>query len=187
MRRVIACRCSCRVDIRGSGDSDGVLLDEYTEVELRDGCDAIAFVAGMVWCTGKVGVIGKSWGGFNGLQLAALNPPALGAVVSVCSTDDRYADGVGIACVAPHDAQRTFHVTRACCAPDIHTMGGCQLAEHHQWASVMLAYNARPCDPSLRPDDWREVWAERVQTAGFWLSKWLQQPHRSAFWCVRAV
>ena len=54
----------------------------------------IAWLASRPWCNGRVGMIGKSWGGFNGLQIAAMRPPALGCVVSVCSTDDRYADDV---------------------------------------------------------------------------------------------
>jgi len=58
-----------RVDLRGSGDSDGVLTDEYTQQELDDGCDVIAWLAAQPWCSGKVGMIGISWGGFNGLQI----------------------------------------------------------------------------------------------------------------------
>src|SRR6266508_5585894 len=114
---------SVRVDIRGSGDSDGILEDEYLPQELEDGVNVIAWLAEQSWCTGDAGMIGLSWGGFNGLQVAALRPPALRAVVSVCSTDDRYAD-------------------------DVHYMGGCVLASDMlAWAATMLAYNARPPDP----------------------------------------
>jgi len=34
-----------RVDLRGCGDSEGVMLDEYTEQELSDGCAVIAWIA----------------------------------------------------------------------------------------------------------------------------------------------
>jgi uncharacterized protein len=85
---------SVRVDLRGSGDSEGVLLDEYTAVELADGVDVIGWLAAQPWCSGRVGMFGISWGGFNSLQIAALRPPALEAIVTVCSTDDRYADDV---------------------------------------------------------------------------------------------
>ncbi|WP_308366560.1 MULTISPECIES: CocE/NonD family hydrolase [unclassified Microbulbifer] len=81
-----------RVDIRGSGDSEGVLEDEYLQQELDDGVEILRWIARQPWCDGKVGMIGISWGGFNGLQIAALRPPELKAVVSVASTDDRYAD-----------------------------------------------------------------------------------------------
>ncbi len=61
-----------RVDLRGSGDSEGVLEGEYLQQELDDGVDVIAWLASQPWCNGRVGMIGKSWGGFNGLQIAAL-------------------------------------------------------------------------------------------------------------------
>ena len=80
---------SVRVDLRGSGDSDGILEDEYLPREQEDGVEVIRWLAAQPWCTGAVGMIGKSWGGFNSLQIAAHAPPELQAVVSVCSTDDR--------------------------------------------------------------------------------------------------
>ena len=66
-----------RLDIRGSGDSDGVLMDEYTAQEQADICEAIAWLAEQPWCSGTVGMIGISWGGYACLQVAALRPPAL--------------------------------------------------------------------------------------------------------------
>ena len=66
-----------RVDIRGSGESEGILHDEYSEIEQQDGCDLIAWIATQDWCDGQVATIGISWGGFNGLQIAARQPPAL--------------------------------------------------------------------------------------------------------------
>ena len=71
-----------RVDQRGSGDSDGIILDEYTEQEHDDALEVLDWLAAQPWCTGKVGIIGKSWGGFNGLQIAARRPPALAGVIS---------------------------------------------------------------------------------------------------------
>src|SRR6478735_4126731 len=85
---------SIRVDMRGSGDSDGILYDEYLKQEQDDALEALQWIAAQPWCTGKVGIIGISWGGFNGLQIAARRPPELGAVITVCSTDDRYNDDV---------------------------------------------------------------------------------------------
>jgi len=81
-----------RVDMRGSGDSDGILLDEYLPRELDDGCEVIAWLARQPWCNGAVGMMGNSWGGFNALQVAALRPESLKALITSCSTDDRYAD-----------------------------------------------------------------------------------------------
>ena len=122
-----------RVDIRGSGDSEGVLEDEYLPTELDDGVAVIDWISRQPWCDGNVGMIGISWGGFNGLQIAALQPPALKAVVTVCSTDDRYAD-------------------------DVHHMGGCLLGDNLSWASTMFAYNSLPPDPAVVGEGWREMW-----------------------------
>ena len=127
-----------RVDMRGTGESDGLMLDEYAKQEQDDALEVIAWIARQPWCTGAVGMIGISWGGFNGLQVAARRPPALKAVITLCSTDDRYAD-------------------------DIHFMGGCLLNDNLSWASTMLAYTSRPPDPALVGERWRDMWLERLE------------------------
>src|SRR5260370_39701784 len=98
-----------RVDMRGSGESDGLLHDEYLLQEQDDALEGIAWLAGQAWCSGAVGMIGISWGGFNGLQIAARRPPALKAIITVASTDDR-------------------------CADECHYMGGALLREKLTWA-----------------------------------------------------
>jgi protein-disulfide isomerase len=65
----IAC---VRVDSRGAGNSSGVLDDEYSAQQQRDACDAVEWAARQPWCTGSVGLMGCSWGGFIALQAAAL-------------------------------------------------------------------------------------------------------------------
>ncbi|MFO1050225.1 MAG: CocE/NonD family hydrolase [Geminicoccaceae bacterium] len=146
-----------RVDMRGSGESEGVLLDEYLRQEQDDALEVIAWIAAQPWCTGKVGMMGKSWGGFNGLQVAARRPPALKAVISMYSTDDRYAD-------------------------DIHTMGGCQLAEHPNWSFVMFPLNARPPDPLLVGPGWEAMWRQRLEAVRPWIIGWLHHQRRDEFW-----
>jgi uncharacterized protein len=146
-----------RVDLRGSGDSGGVLEDEYLQQELDDGVEVIRWLGEQPWCNGDVGMIGISWGGFNGLQIAALRPPQLKAVVSVCSTDDRYAD-------------------------DVHHMGGCLLGDNLSWASTMFAYNSLPPDPEVAGAQWREMWFRRLEGSGLWLEKWLHHQRRDAYW-----
>jgi putative CocE/NonD family hydrolase len=149
---------SVRVDLRGSGDSEGILLDEYLPQEQEDGVDVIRWLAEQPWCTGAVGMIGKSWGGFNGLQVAAHAPPQLKAVVSVCSTDDRYAD-------------------------DVHYIGGCVFGAYMlSWASTMLAYNARPPDPAVVGDRWRRLWLERLERTPPFVESWLSHQRRDGFW-----
>lgn len=146
-----------RVDLRGSGDSEGVLTDEYLEQELRDVEDVLAWMAEQPWCTGRTGMIGISWGGFNGLQVAARRPKGLGAVVTVCSTDDRYTD-------------------------DVHYMGGCLLTDNLSWASTMFAYNSSPPDPALVGERWRELWQKRLEHSGLWLEKWLKHQRKDEYW-----
>lgn len=53
---------SVRLDIRGTGDSEGLIDDEYTVQEQLDGCAAIQWIAAQDWCDGQVAMIGISWG-----------------------------------------------------------------------------------------------------------------------------
>ena len=73
----------CRVDVRGTGRSHGVALDEYTADETRDGYDAVEWLAAQPWCNGNVGMWGISYGGFSAIQVATLRPPHLRAIVPV--------------------------------------------------------------------------------------------------------
>ena len=145
-----------RVDMRGNGDSDGVMEDEYTPQELSDAVEVINWIAAQDWCSGNVGMMGISWGGFNSLQVAALAPEPLKAIVTLCSTVDRFTD-------------------------DIHYKGGCLLNENLGWGATMWAYSSRPPDPALR-DDWREVWLQRLEAEPFLPAVWLRHQRRDAHW-----
>ena len=146
-----------RVDMRGNGDSDGIMLDEYTEQELKDAEDLIAWLVAQPWSTGKVGMMGISWGGFNSLQVAARRPEGLKAIITLCSTDDRYTD-------------------------DIHYKGGCLLGENLGWSATMLAYSSRAPDPAIVGDRWKAMWLERLNAEPLLAIPWLQHPHRDAYW-----
>ena len=63
-----------RLDIRGTGESEGLIEDEYALQEQDDALEAIAWIADRSWCSGAVGMTGISWGGFNSLQVAARRP-----------------------------------------------------------------------------------------------------------------
>ena len=146
-----------RVDLRGSGDSEGILRDEYLQQELDDGIEIIKWLASQNWCTGNVGMIGISWGGFNGLQIASFQPPELKAIITVASSDDRYAD-------------------------DVHYMGGVLLTDNLSWASTMFAYNSCPPDPELLGEKWKQMWLERLEGSGLWIKKWLEHQRRDDYW-----
>jgi predicted acyl esterase len=146
-----------RVDIRGSGESAGLLSDEYSEQELADGVEVIAWLAAQPWCSGVVGMMGISWGGFNGLQIAARRPPALKAIVTICSSDDRYAD-------------------------DAHYMGGTLITAGLEWAFFFFGTMCLPPDPLLVGEGWRATWLERLANAPLFFEIWLQHQRRDSYW-----
>ena len=102
-------------------------------------------------------MMGISWGGFNSLQVAARCPPALKAIVTVCSTDDRYRD-------------------------DVHYMGGSLLTAGIGWGSFFFRTMARPPDPMLVGDRWRTMWLERLQSLPVYLETWLRHQRRDDYW-----
>src|SRR3954447_26163079 len=69
-----------RADVRGTGSSEGIATDEYPEQEQRDLVELIAWCAAQPWSTGRVGMYGTSYSGFNSLQVAIERPPALAAI-----------------------------------------------------------------------------------------------------------
>jgi uncharacterized protein len=146
-----------RLDLRGTGDSEGVLTDEYTETEHRDIEEVLAWLAAQPWCTGRTGMMGVSWGGFNALQVAARRPPSLGAIVISSFTDDRYGD-------------------------DFHYLGGCMLADNLAEAGTMFASATCPPDPAVVGERWREMWRERLEAAGPWADEWLEHQRRDDYW-----
>lgn len=146
-----------RVDLRGSGDSDGVLADEYTPQEHEDCLDLFAWLAAQKWCNGNIGMIGISWGGFNALQMAALAPESLKAVIAVAATHNRFTD-------------------------DIHFMGGSLLSNNLTWSQKLMADVGRPPDPLIVGDRWRDMWLERLNRDSLFIEPWLEHQRYDAFW-----
>jgi uncharacterized protein len=148
-----------RVDLRGSGDSDGVLPDEYDPQEQADLVEVIDWLAAQPWCTGSVGMTGISWSGFNCLEVAAHRPPALKAIITACSSDDRYDN-------------------------DVHYIGGAVLAFYMAvWGHAMLGFNARPPDPAVvGADRWRDLWLGRLEGNELLSERWLRHQARDGYW-----
>ena len=147
-----------RVDLRGSGESDGILEDEYHPQEQEDLLEIIAWIAAQPWCAGGVGMTGISWGGFNSLQLAARRPPALKAIITLMSTDDRYAD-------------------------DVHYKGGCVLAtDLLHWSTCMLHWQCQPPHETAVGARWRALWEQRLAANRPWIHTWLAHQRRDAYW-----
>lgn len=146
-----------RVDMRGNGESQGLMADEYVLQEQNDAIEVIEWLCQQSWCDGNVGMMGISWGGFNGLQVAARQPEALKAIITLCSTDDRYAD-------------------------DIHYKGGNLLMENFGWAATMLNFSAAVPDPVLVGESWKEMWQERLDAMPLLAETWLQHQTRDDYW-----
>ena len=146
-----------RVDTRGSGDSTGLLLDEYLPSEQHDAATAIAWLASQPWCNGAVGMRGVSWGGFSTLQAAALAPPALKAIMPISASDMRYTD-------------------------DAHYIGGAFALTGLKWATSMKVVMAGPPDPQLTGDAWKGEWIKRLDADQPIAARWLSHQTNDAFW-----
>ena len=147
----------CRLDIRGTGSSGGLATDEYTAEELADLCEVIAWLAAQEWSNGRVGMYGTSWSGFNSLQVACLRPPALGAIVPIYASDDRYTD-------------------------DVHYMGGALKAvDLVDWELYMAACNALPPVPAVFGEGWSDEWLRRLDVEP-WLIRWLEEQFDGPYW-----
>ncbi len=110
-----------RVDMRGSGDSEGNMPDMYSQHECDDARHIINWISSQSWCDGNVGMFGTSWGGTASLQAAVNSPPPLKAILANCATIDRFED-------------------------DIHWMGGCLLTDSLEWGATLPAILALPPD-----------------------------------------
>lgn len=145
-----------RIDMRGSGDSEGRMEDMYGDHELADAHHIIRWIASQSWCSGSVGMFGTSWGGTASLQANMDAPEALKAVIAVCATHDRYED-------------------------DIHHMGGCLLTDTFEWGATLPAILGAPPTTNVGPD-WKERWIDRLETAAFPVEAWVREEARGTYW-----
>ncbi|HSL10494.1 MAG TPA: CocE/NonD family hydrolase [Actinomycetota bacterium] len=148
----------CRADVRGTGSSEGIADDEYTPRELEDHLRTIAWLADQEWSNGSVGMFGTSYSGFNSLQVAALRPPALKAIIPIYATDRRFTD-------------------------DVHYGGGAMRGiDFLDYPMLMVAMNALPPVPSVFGDGWREEWMRRLEGTEPWFIPWLEHQREDAYW-----
>ncbi len=149
----------CRVDVRGTGTSEGIAEDEYPPIEQRDLNEVIAWLASRTWAGGAVGMYGTSYSGFNSVQVAMTRPPALKAIVSIFATDDRY----------------TYD--------DVHYFGGALKAlDLVDYPAYMVAMNALPPVPALYGEAWRQEWERRVLGTEPWILRWLDEQDWGPYW-----
>ncbi|HXG23457.1 MAG TPA: CocE/NonD family hydrolase, partial [Chthonomonadales bacterium] len=149
---------------RGTGNSEGVSLDEYRPEETLDGYDAVEWLAAQPWCNGAVGMLGSSYSGFTTLQVAALAPPSLKAIAPAYFTDRRYTD-------------------------DCHYKGGCLRGYYDTltYGLWMVAMNALPPHPQAVAERWATIWQERLQKNEPYLLPWLAYPVEDEYWAQGSV
>ncbi len=145
-----------RVDMRGSGDSEGHMADMYANAELDDARHVIEWLAAQSWCNGCIGMFGTSWGGTAALQASVNAPESLKATIAVCATHDRFED-------------------------DIHYMGGCVLSDTFEWGATLPSILASPPTPNVGAG-WQSLWKERIENLTFPLENWLRESHRGEYW-----
>jgi predicted acyl esterase len=148
----------CRLDVRGTGSSEGRAIDEYPLTELTDLTDVIAWLGAQPWSNGRVGMFGYSYSGFNSLQLACERPAALGAICAIYATDDRYTD-------------------------DVHYMGGALRAiDLVDYCHYVVPMNALPPVPAIWGDAWRDEWLSRIAEHEPWLLRWMEEQLDGPYW-----
>jgi hypothetical protein len=148
-----------RLDIRGTGASEGRAVDEYVAQEQEDGYDAIEWLAGQPWCDGHVNMMGISYGGFTALQVATHRPPHLTSIIPIDFTDDRYTD-------------------------DCHYRGGL-LRMYYDigwYGTRMVAWNAMPPDPASAGEEWARVWEQHLAEDEPYFLAWLRHQVDGPYW-----
>jgi predicted acyl esterase len=148
----------CRVDLRGTGSSDGHATDEYPAAEQADLVEVIGWLADQPWCSGRVGMFGTSYSGFNSLQVACERPPALEAVCAIYASDDRWTD-------------------------DVHYRGGAlKWLDLVDYCHYMTPMNALPPVPGVYGDGWRAEWRRRLAQLEPWVLAWLREHTDGDYW-----
>jgi len=153
---------SMRLDMRGSGDSDGIQGVFSIGGEADDTVDALKWIAQQSWSDGQVGMFGISWGGFQGIQTANRAPKELKAVIAQSFAPDRY---------------RYSQVYR----------GGCVLLRSIRWSSQLFGYKSRPPDPLLVGDKWRAMWMARLEHDTPQIVAALKHQAFDRYWSERAI
>ncbi|MFT5114483.1 MAG: putative CocE/NonD family hydrolase [Parasphingorhabdus sp.] len=151
-----------RVDMRGSGSSDGVMVDEYSDQEIDDGVEVVNWMEKQDWCNGNVGMIGISWGGITGMQVAQRQPEALKTIIVLGASEFRYYD-------------------------DAAYYMGCMTGQTIGWGAIMFGFNTRPPDPELAGENWRALWLERLNNTPHYMEHWFSHQREDEYWLRGSV
>lgn len=146
-----------RVDVRGTGESGGLIFNEYDLPEQADAEPIIRWIARQPWCNGKVGMRGISYGSITSFQAAAKGIPELKAIAAAMGTENGYTD-------------------------DVHTLGGCVINEKVVWGTMWKQIMIDPPDPELVGESWREMWLVRLRAQGPVVSEWMRHQLVDQYW-----
>lgn len=151
-----------RIDIRGSGDSDGFQGVFAMQQEQDDTLEILKWIAAQTWSDGQVGMFGISWGGFQAIQAAYRQPKELKAIVPCSFAPDRYT------------YSQVFR-------------GGSVLLRSIRWSTQMFGYKSRPPDPKLVGDKWRDLWLTRLEHNVPQIISALKHQNYSHYWKSRSI
>ncbi len=149
-------------DVRGTGNSAGVSRDIYSDEERQDGYDMIEWAASQPWCTGAVGMYGKSYSAVVQWQVAVQAPPSLKAIVVRSANDDVYTEWTN-----PGGSIRPYMF--------------------ESYAPLMTAMNFAPPDPGLVGSKWAEIWRERLENNVPWGIAWIEHLQDSEYWRAKSL
>jgi len=151
-----------RVDVRGTGESEGLICNEYDLPEQADAAPLIRWISQQPWCNGNVGMRGASYGAINSFQAAAKGIPELKAIVPAVGTENGYTD-------------------------DVHTLGGCVINEKVIWGTIWKQIMIDPPDPELVGERWRTMWLERLHAQIPMVAEWMQHQLVDQYWHDRIL
>jgi len=151
-----------RVDVRGTGESGGLIVNEYDLPEQADAESIIRWISRQPWCNGKVGMRGISYGSITSFQAATKGIPELKAIAAAMGTDNGYTD-------------------------DVHTLGGCVINEKVVWGTMWKQIMVDPPDPQLVGDQWRDLWLKRLRIQGPVVSEWMGHQLVDQYWRDRII
>lgn len=152
-------------DMVGTGASTGVIEEPFTRREGREPAAIVDWLADRSWCSGRVGMFGKSYGGITALDAAAQQPDALEAIVPIHT---------------PFEGVRNAY-----------TYGGLFefLTIGMDWSTLMQALAAKPPSNPQYADAY-DVWErrlDRLQDHDPWLFQFLEHGPEDDYWTDKDV
>jgi predicted acyl esterase len=144
-----------KLDVRGTGNSDGLHHDQFDAAYWTDAVEALAWIAAQPWCNGRTGMTGLSWPAHASLMVATHQPASLGAILPVDGADDRYLNRY---------------------------QGGCLLL-YAVWHGAQLSgMHLRPPLPWVVGERWRDMWLQRLSAYRNYFEIWGAHPTFDPYW-----